>query len=129
MPWGDEAFSAARDANKLIFLSIGYASCHWCHVMQRESFKDEATAKLINENFIPVKVDRESRPDVDELYMAYVVGSDRPRRLADDRVHDPRSLAGLRRHVLPAGARVRHAVVLGAADPARRARGGRTARP
>ena len=73
--WGEEAFKAARDADKLIFLSIGYASCHWCHVMQRESFKDEATAKLINENFIPIKVDRESRPDVDELYMAYVVGS------------------------------------------------------
>ncbi len=73
--WGDEAFSAAKEQNKLIFLSIGYASCHWCHVMQRESFKDEATAKLINEHYIPVKVDRESRPDVDELYMAYVVGS------------------------------------------------------
>jgi uncharacterized protein len=73
--WGEEAFTAAREADKLIFLSIGYASCHWCHVMQRESFKDETTAKLINEHFIPVKVDRESRPDVDELYMAYVVGS------------------------------------------------------
>ena len=73
--WGEEAFAAARAENKLIFLSVGYASCHWCHVMQRESFKDEATAALINEHFIPVKVDRESRPDVDELYMAYVVGS------------------------------------------------------
>ncbi len=73
--WGEEAFAAARESEKLIFLSIGYASCHWCHVMQRESFKDEATAKLLNENFIAVKVDRESRPDVDELYMAYVVGS------------------------------------------------------
>ncbi len=74
-PWGEEAFSAAREQNKLLFLSIGYASCHWCHVMQRESFKDEATAKLLNEHFISVKLDRESRPDVDELYMAYVVGS------------------------------------------------------
>ena len=73
--WGEEAFAAARESEKLIFLSIGYASCHWCHVMQRESFRDEATAKLVNDNFIPVKVDRESRPDVDELYMAYVVGS------------------------------------------------------
>jgi uncharacterized protein YyaL (SSP411 family) len=73
--WGEDAFKAARESDKLIFLSIGYASCHWCHVMQRESFKDAAIAKLLNDNFVAVKVDRESRPDVDELYMAYVVGS------------------------------------------------------
>ncbi len=68
-PWGEEAFSKARNENKPIFLSIGYSTCHWCHVMEKESFEHEPTAKLINEVFIPVKVDREERPDVDSIYM------------------------------------------------------------
>ncbi|MCC7437896.1 MAG: thioredoxin domain-containing protein [Armatimonadetes bacterium] len=68
-PWGEEAFARARNEDKPIFLSIGYSTCHWCHVMERESFEDEATATLMNELFINIKVDREERPDVDHLYM------------------------------------------------------------
>ncbi len=73
LPWGAEAFERARREDKPIFLSIGYAACHWCHVMAHESFEDADTAALLNENFIPVKVDREERPDVDSLYMDAVV--------------------------------------------------------
>ncbi len=68
-PWSDEAFEAAAREEKPIFLSIGYATCHWCHVMERESFEDGAVAGLLNESFIPIKVDREERPDVDSVYM------------------------------------------------------------
>ena len=68
-PWGDEAFAAARELDRPIFLSIGYATCHWCHVMERESFEDEQVARLMNETFINVKVDREERPDIDGIYM------------------------------------------------------------
>jgi len=68
-PWGPEAFAKARQESKPIFLSIGYAACHWCHVMQRESFADPRVAAFLNEHFVPVKVDRQERPDVDELYM------------------------------------------------------------
>ena len=68
-PWGEEAFAAARDLDRPIFLSIGYATCHWCHVMERESFEDAAVAALMNEAFINVKVDREERPDIDGIYM------------------------------------------------------------
>jgi hypothetical protein len=68
-PWGEEAFHAARDLDRPIFLSIGYSSCHWCHVMERESFENSETAALLNEHFISIKVDREERPDVDEVYM------------------------------------------------------------
>ncbi|MFG0329353.1 MAG: DUF255 domain-containing protein [Phycisphaerales bacterium] len=68
-PWGEEAFEAARREQKPIFLSIGYSTCYWCHVMERESFEDEATAAIMNESFINIKVDREERPDVDDLYM------------------------------------------------------------
>ena len=67
--WGEEALEAARAADKPIFLSIGYSACHWCHVMERESFEDEATANLMNELFINIKVDREERPDLDSIYM------------------------------------------------------------
>lgn len=73
-PWGDEALQRARKEDKPIFLSIGYAACHWCHVMERESFENEDIAKIINEHFIPIKVDREERPDLDEIYMTAVVG-------------------------------------------------------
>ena len=69
-PWGDEAFEAARRENKPIFMSIGYSTCYWCHVMERESFEDQEVADYLNEHFIAVKVDREERPDVDEIYMA-----------------------------------------------------------
>jgi uncharacterized protein YyaL (SSP411 family) len=67
--WGDEAFETARREHKPIFLSIGYSTCHWCHVMAHESFEDEEVARLLNENFICIKVDREERPDIDHLYM------------------------------------------------------------
>ncbi|MDZ4288055.1 MAG: thioredoxin domain-containing protein [Prosthecobacter sp.] len=72
MPWGDAAIAKAKAEDKPIFLSSGYSTCHWCHVMERESFENEETAKLINDNFIPIKVDREERPDVDLTYMTYV---------------------------------------------------------
>jgi uncharacterized protein YyaL (SSP411 family) len=72
-PWGEEAFRKAREENKPIFLSIGYSSCHWCHVMERESFNDKQIAQLLNTFFVPVKVDREERPDVDEVYMKAVM--------------------------------------------------------
>ena len=68
-PWGEEAFGKARSENKPILLSVGYSACHWCHVMEHESFEDEKTAALMNELFINIKVDREERPDIDEVYM------------------------------------------------------------
>ncbi len=70
--WGDEAFARARELDRPIFLSIGYYTCHWCHVMERESFSDPACAALLNDNFVSIKVDREERPDVDRLYMSFV---------------------------------------------------------
>ena len=68
-PWSDEAFSKAKELDKPIFLSIGYTTCHWCHVMEHESFEDEEVAKLMNDTFINIKVDREERPDIDNVYM------------------------------------------------------------
>lgn len=78
-PWGPEAFTQARELNKPILLSIGYSACHWCHVMAQESFQDAATAALMNELFINIKVDREERPDLDQIYqVAYQLLSERP---------------------------------------------------
>ncbi|XP_068243104.1 spermatogenesis-associated protein 20 isoform X3 [Palaemon carinicauda] len=74
-PWGKEAFSDAHKENKLIFLSVGYSTCHWCHVMERESFENPEIAKIMNANFINIKVDREERPDVDKVYMTFVTAS------------------------------------------------------
>jgi len=71
-PWGDEAFDEARSTGRPVFLSVGYATCHWCHVMEEESFEDLEVARLLNENFVPIKVDREERPDVDAVYMTAV---------------------------------------------------------
>ena len=68
-PWGKEAFERARKENKPVFLSIGYSTCHWCHVMERESFENEQIAEIMNKHFICIKVDREHRPDVDGIYM------------------------------------------------------------
>ena len=73
-PWGPEALEQAKAEDKPIFLSIGYSACHWCHVMERESFEDPETAAIINERFVPIKVDREERPDVDDIYMEAVQG-------------------------------------------------------
>src|SRR5271170_480649 len=70
--WNDEAFAKARAENKPIFLSIGYSTCHWCHVMERESFEDGKIGKFLNEHFVSIKVDREERPDVDKIYMTFV---------------------------------------------------------
>jgi len=74
-PWGEEAFTKARKENKLIFLSIGYSTCHWCHVMERESYSDPEIAKVMNANFVNIKVDREERPDIDSICMAFVVAT------------------------------------------------------
>jgi uncharacterized protein YyaL (SSP411 family) len=74
LPWGERALQSARERNVPMLVSIGYSSCHWCHVMERESFEDESTAQLMNERFVCVKVDREERPDVDALYMEAVQG-------------------------------------------------------
>ena len=68
-PWGDEAIQKAREENKPILVSIGYSACHWCHVMERESFEDPETAALMNRNFVNIKIDREERPDLDQIYM------------------------------------------------------------
>jgi uncharacterized protein YyaL (SSP411 family) len=71
-PWGEEAFAKARRENKPIFLSVGYSTCHWCHVMERESFRDPKIAAYMNDHFVNIKVDREERPDVDRVYMTFV---------------------------------------------------------
>src|SRR5215467_12870692 len=70
--WGEEAFEAARKENKPIFLSIGYSTCHWCHVMEHDSFERQDVADVLNKLFISIKVDREERPDVDEIYMTAI---------------------------------------------------------
>ena len=71
-PWGAEAFTRAREQDRPIFLSIGYSTCHWCHVMEHESFESDKIAQVLNAHFVPIKVDREERPDVDWVYMAFV---------------------------------------------------------
>jgi uncharacterized protein YyaL (SSP411 family) len=76
-PWGDEAFAKAKKEGKLVFLSIGYSSCHWCHVMERESFENEAVAKMLNDWFVCIKVDREERPDIDTIYITALSVLDR----------------------------------------------------
>jgi len=69
-PWGDEAFAKAKEEDKPIFLSIGYSTCHWCHMMERESFENDEVAEILNNHFVAIKVDREERPDIDTIYMA-----------------------------------------------------------
>ncbi len=90
-PWGEEALEKARREQKPIFLSIGYYTCHWCHVMERESFSDPAIAEIMNRNFVSIKVDREERPDLDRIYMNFVEATTlRPCRLPDP----PRTRSG-----------------------------------
>src|SRR5579872_1110941 len=72
LPWGPQALARARELDRPLLVSIGYAACHWCHVMERESFEDPQTAALLNEHFVAVKVDREERPDIDGVYMEAV---------------------------------------------------------
>src|SRR5574338_1163149 len=71
-PWGEAAFERARAEDKPIFLSIGYSTCHWCHVMEHESFENDSIAEALNASFVSIKVDREERPDVDRVYMTFV---------------------------------------------------------
>ena len=71
-PWGDEAFEKARAEDKPILVSIGYSTCHWCHVMAEESFSDPAVAEIMNRSFVSIKVDREERPDIDRIYISAV---------------------------------------------------------
>ena len=71
-PWSEEALHQAAEENKLVLVSIGYAACHWCHVMEHESFEDEEVAEVMNEHFVCIKVDREERPDIDQYYMSAV---------------------------------------------------------
>ena len=78
-PWGSEALEQARELDRPIFLSVGYSACHWCHVMERESFEDEGIAGLLNESFVAIKVDREERPDIDQVYICLLYTSPSPR--------------------------------------------------
>jgi len=95
-PWGEEALKKAREENKMLLISIGYAACHWCHVMEHESFEDAAVARYMNEHFVSIKVDREERPDIDQVYMNAV-------QLALE-LHCPsRWTAHLWRHLFPKG--------------------------
>src|SRR5881275_1988034 len=71
-PWGEEALQKAKELDRPILLSVGYSACHWCHVMERESFENEQIAQILNENFVAIKVDREERPDIDSIYMQAV---------------------------------------------------------
>ena len=71
-PWSDKVFEMAKELNKPVFVSIGYSSCHWCRVMEKESFEDEETAKILNEKYIPIKVDKDEYPDVDKEYQFYI---------------------------------------------------------
>ena len=71
-PWGDAAFEKARREDKPVFLSVGYSTCHWCHVMEHESFEDASVAAMLNRDYVSIKVDREERPDVDRVYMTFV---------------------------------------------------------
>ncbi|KFY75595.1 hypothetical protein V498_09923, partial [Pseudogymnoascus sp. VKM F-4517 (FW-2822)] len=70
--FGDEAIELAKRENKLLFISIGYSACHWCHVMEKESFENDEVAAILNKDFIPIKIDREERPDIDRIYMNFV---------------------------------------------------------
>ncbi len=101
-PWGDEAIELARALNRPIFLSIGYSTCYWCHRMEEDVFENPEIAALMNEAFVNIKVDREERPDLDEIYMTAAQLAEPKRRLAEQPLSDARSEAVLRRHLLPA---------------------------
>ena len=109
--WGPEALERARTENRPILLSIGYAACHWCHVMEHESFEDDATAALMNERFVNIKVDREERPDLDGIYMQAVQAMTGHGGWPMTVFLTPDGRALLRRHVLPEARPAGHAVV------------------
>ena len=106
-PWGDEAFERARAEDKPVLLSVGYSSCHWCHVMAHESFEDESIAALMNANFVNIKVDREERPDVDSVYMTVTQALTGSGGWPMTVFLTPEGDAVLRGHVLPARGRPR----------------------
>ena len=108
-PWGAEALERAREDDKPILLSVGYSACHWCHVMERESFENPDIAAQMNENFVSVKVDREERPGHRLHIHDSRTGDDGTRRLAYDCFPDTGRQAVLWRHILPAGGQRRHA--------------------
>ena len=110
-PWGPDALARSKLLDRPIFLSIGYAACHWCHVMERESFEDPATAAYLNDRFVSVKVDREERPDLDQVYMAAVQAMTGGGGWPMSRVPDAGRAAVLRRHVFPERVPPRHAVL------------------
>ena len=130
-PWDDVALARAKAEDRPIFLSIGYAACHWCHVMERESFEDEATAAELNRDFVPIKVDREERPDLDQVYMGAVQAMTGQGGWPMSVFLTPGRPAVLRRDVLPRRAAPRDAVVPTGAGRRRpglsRAAGGRGA--
>ena len=108
-PWDEESLALAKRLDRPIFLSIGYCACHWCHVMEHESFENPDIAAAMNAGFVNIKVDREERPDLDQIYMNAVHGADRQRRLADVGLPHARSASrssaeriGRRRRVRPA---------------------------
>ena len=114
-PWGEEAFARARAEDKPVLVSIGYAACHWCHVMEHESFEDEEVALVMNAHFVCVKVDREERPDVDAIYMDAVQAMTGQGGWPLNAFLTPDGRAVLRRHLLPARAAARDAVLEGPA--------------
>ena len=126
-PWGPEALARAKAENKPIFLSIGYSACHWCHVMERESFENPEIAGLMNEHFVNIKVDREERPDLDQIYMTAVQAMTGHGGWPMSVFLTPAPRAVLRRHLLSADRLAGHGGF--SPRPARRpARLGRTAR-
>ena len=100
-PWGDQAFQKAKDEDKPVFLSIGYSACHWCHVMAHESFEDDEIAKIMNENFINIKVDREERPEIDDIYPEGMSAHNWKWRVAIICIFDARSKTFLRGNIFP----------------------------
>ena len=101
-PWGDEAFEKARREDKPVFLSIGYSTCHWCHVMAHESFESREIADALNRAFVAIKVDREERPDVDRVYMAFVQATTGSGGWPMSVLADVRPQAVFRRYILSA---------------------------
>lgn len=111
-PWGEEAFEKAKQENKPVFLSIGYSTCHWCHMMAHESFENTEIAEILNRYFVAVKVDREERPDIDSVYMSVCQGAYRKRRLAHEYFHDGRTEALLCGHIFSSKEPIRNCGIL-----------------
>ena len=119
--WGEEAFARAREQNRPIFLSIGYSTCHWCHVMERESFESPEVAGYLNAHFVSIKVDREERPDVDKIYMTFLQATSGQGRLAVECVSDTGLETVLRGDLFPTGQPLRASGLLAGPEAARSA--------